>query len=56
MSYISDPDWPLSSPNWRLIENAERALYECQKHGSEWGINYWNAVLNTLLRKFKQLN
>jgi hypothetical protein len=53
MNYLTDPDW---NPNMRLIENAERALYECQKQESEWGVNYWNAVLNTLLRKYKQSN
>jgi hypothetical protein len=35
---------------FRKIENATFALHNCTNTGSEWGIQYWQNVLNSLNR------
>mgnify|MGYP001194543348 FL=1 len=36
---------------FRKIENATFALHNCTNTGSEWGIQYWQTVLNALNRQ-----
>ena len=38
----------------RLIGNADRAYQRCVESDSEWGQNYWMAVIHALLRQAKQ--
>ena len=40
----------------RLIDNALIAYSRCENSGSKWGQQYWQIVLNTLLRKYAKVH
>jgi len=40
----------------RLIDNAFRAYVNCKNNNSEWGTNYWQMVITTLLRKYNKVH
>jgi hypothetical protein len=52
----SSPSQITSQGADRLIENAELALQRCHLSGSQWGVQYWSTVLNTLLHSYNRLN
>lgn len=33
------------------IANAYDTLQKCKENDSQWGVNYWQTVVNTLLRR-----
>ena len=38
----------------RLIDNARLAYDNCRLIKNTWGMNYWQSVINSLLRKYGQ--